>query len=57
MGIAPDIVMKFTGHKHYSAMKPYIEISSKSKREAMDLFGRKSTVVKKTANKTKTNKK
>jgi len=38
LGIAPDVVMKWTGHKHYSAMKPYIEIADKAKADAMKLF-------------------
>jgi integrase len=44
LGIAPDIVMKWTGHSNYKAMKPYIDISDKAKRQAMDLFnGNKKT--------------
>lgn len=38
MGIAPNIVMKWTGHNDYSAMKPYIEISQRATGEAMKLF-------------------
>lgn len=26
LGISPDVVMKWTGHSAYSAMKPYIDI-------------------------------
>lgn len=40
MGIAPNIVMKWTGHKDYQAMKPYIDIADKAKEEAMKLFNR-----------------
>jgi len=40
LGIAPDVVMKWTGHKHYSAMKPYIEIADKAKVDAMQLFNK-----------------
>ncbi len=40
LGIAPDIVMKWTGHSDYKAMKPYIEISNKAKAEAMKLFNK-----------------
>lgn len=37
-GIPPEIVMKWTGHNDYSAMKPYIEIAERAKREAMRAF-------------------
>lgn len=37
-GIPPQIVMKWTGHSDYSAMKPYIEIAERAKKEAMRLF-------------------
>ena len=40
LGISPQIVMKWTGHSDYSAMKPYIEIADKAKEKAMDLFNR-----------------
>lgn len=39
-GIAPDIVMKWTGHSDYNAMKPYIAIADKAKANAMSLFNR-----------------
>lgn len=42
MGIPPQVVMKWTGHSDYKAMKPYIEISEKTKSEAMMLFDRRS---------------
>lgn len=38
LGIAPQVVMKFTGHASYSSMKPYIDIADDEKRNAMDLF-------------------
>ena len=38
MGIAPQIVMKWTGHSDYKAMKPYIDIADSAKAEAMKLF-------------------
>jgi len=41
LGIAPDIVMKWTGHSDYKAMKPYIEIANKAKVDAMELFNKK----------------
>jgi len=41
LGIAPDIVMKWTGHSDYKAMKPYIEIADKAKGDAMKLFNKK----------------
>lgn len=34
-GISPQLVMKWTGHSDYSAMKPYIDVTEKSKSEAM----------------------
>lgn len=40
LGIAPNIVMKWTGHKDYKSMKPYIDIADKAKEEAMSLFNR-----------------
>lgn len=40
LGIAPNIVMKWTGHANYSAMKPYIEIADKAKEDAMNLFNK-----------------
>lgn len=41
IGIAPQIVMKWTGHSDYNAMKPYIEIAEKTKAQAMKLFEKK----------------
>ena len=38
MGISPQIVMKWTGHSDYKAMKPYIDIAESAKAEAMNLF-------------------
>lgn len=40
-GIAPQVVMKFTGHSDYKAMKPYIEIAERTKEEAMNIFEKK----------------
>lgn len=40
-GIPPQVVMGFTGHSDYKAMKPYIEIADKSKTEAMEIFNKK----------------
>ena len=37
-GIPPQVVMKWTGHSNYEAMKPYIDIASDTKVKAMDLF-------------------
>jgi integrase len=34
-GIPPQVVMKWTGHSDYKAMKPYIDIAEKTKAEAM----------------------
>ena len=37
-GIPPQVVMKWTGHSDYQAMKPYIDIAEKTKADAMKLF-------------------
>lgn len=39
-GIPPQVVMKWTGHSDYKAMKPYIDIAEKTKSDAMDQFSR-----------------
>ena len=36
LGISPNIVMKWTGHADYNAMRPYIDIADRAKKEAMD---------------------
>ena len=36
IGIAPQVVMKSTGHADYKSMKPYIDIAEKAKTDAMD---------------------
>lgn len=41
MGIPPQVVMSFTGHSDYKAMKPYVEIADRSKTEAMQIFNNK----------------
>lgn len=38
MGIPPQVVMKWTGHSDYKAMKPYIDIADQAKAEAMNVF-------------------
>lgn len=38
LGISPNIVMKWTGHSEYSAMKPYIDIADEIKGDAMRKF-------------------
>ena len=40
LGISPQVVMKWTGHSDYKAMKPYIDIADTAKVEAMKLFDR-----------------
>ncbi|MCH5241760.1 MAG: integrase catalytic domain-containing protein [Muribaculaceae bacterium] len=40
MGISPIVVMKWTGHSDYSAMKPYIDIIDNTRSEAMKLFNK-----------------
>jgi integrase len=41
LGISPQVVMKWTGHSDYKAMKPYIDIADRAKAEAMTLFNKK----------------
>lgn len=36
--IPPNVIMKWTGHNDYKAMKPYIDIADDIKRNAMDKF-------------------
>ena len=38
VGIPPQVVMKWTGHSDYQAMKPYIEIAEETKSKAMKVF-------------------
>ena len=38
MGITPQVVMKWTGHSDYKAMKPYIDVCDEIKAEAMKKF-------------------
>ncbi len=38
MGISPQVVMKWTGHSDYKAMKPYIDVADEIKAEAMKKF-------------------
>lgn len=38
LGIPPNVVMKWTGHNDYKAMKPYIDIADATKVNSMALF-------------------
>lgn len=38
MGIPPNVVMKWTGHSSYNAMRPYIDVADGVRREAMEGF-------------------
>ena len=38
LGISPQVVMKWTGHSDYAAMKPHIDIADDIKASAMDKF-------------------
>ena len=38
MGITPNVVMKWTGHSDYKAMKPYIDIVDSIKASSMTKF-------------------
>lgn len=39
--IPAEVVMEWTGHSDYKAMKPYIDIAKKAKKEGMDKFNQK----------------
>lgn len=41
MGIPPNIVMKWTGHRNYNSLLPYIDITDEAKENAMKLFDSK----------------
>ncbi|MDR1458884.1 MAG: phage integrase SAM-like domain-containing protein [Bacteroidales bacterium] len=47
LGIPAEVVMKWTGHNDYKAMKPYIKIVDDLKEREMAKFNRKSPTVKK----------
>ncbi|MFV0506642.1 MAG: phage integrase SAM-like domain-containing protein [Bacteroidales bacterium] len=38
LGIPPHVVMKWTGHKDYKSMKPYIAIADRAKADEMNKF-------------------
>lgn len=38
LGVPPDVVMKWTGHSDYKAMKPYIDIVDSVKADSMTKF-------------------
>lgn len=40
LGIAPNTVMKWTGHSDYKSMQPYIDVADAEKKKAMKLFNR-----------------
>ena len=40
LGIAPQTVMKWTGHTDYNSMKVYIDVANDEKKKAMNLFNR-----------------
>ena len=37
-GVPPQVVMKWTGHSDYKAMRPFIDIAKKAKADAMKLI-------------------
>lgn len=43
LGIAPNIVMKWTGHSDYEAMRPYIDIADNVRKSSMMMFDNKDT--------------
>ena len=38
LGISPTIILSWTGHKNYEAMRPYIAIANETSTQAMDRF-------------------
>lgn len=38
LGIAPEVIMRWTGHNSYESMKPYIAIVDELKRRSMAKF-------------------
>lgn len=40
LGISPQMIMKWTGHSDYKAMKPYIDITDAAKADAMKKFNK-----------------
>lgn len=38
LGITPEVIMRWTGHSSYNAMKPYVAIVDELKRRSMDKF-------------------
>ena len=38
LGVTPEIVMKWTGHSDYKAMKPYIDVADSAQKSAMGKF-------------------
>ena len=51
LGIPAQVVMKWSGHSDYKAMKPYIDIADSTKAEAMQLFNKKSPLLQKSGTK------
>lgn len=41
LGIPADVVMKWTGHSDYKAMRPYIDIADTVKKNMMDKFNKR----------------
>lgn len=39
-GISPQVIMKWTGHSDYKAMKPYIDVADEVKVSAMERFNK-----------------
>lgn len=38
LGVSPNVIMKFTGHKSYQSMMPYVNIARDAQKNAMKLF-------------------
>lgn len=43
LGVAPNIVMKWTGHSDYDAMRPYIDIADDIRKSSMAVFNKRDT--------------
>ena len=51
LGIPAEVVMQFTGHSNFSAMRPYVDIVEDTRRDYMARFDFGKSVGKKTATK------
>ncbi len=45
MGIPAQTVMKWTGHSDYKAMKPYVDVADKDKKDAMEKWNKRNDIL------------